>query len=151
MDELGERAWQAMLASEPQRLLLDDLDLRRVLQPASATRFTARRASMERRLGPLEDLAPMFSRAEYTGLCLQGARAEPAASVLGLRDDGWIFERMLLIGRQPGGRRVAAWIEGTFVLTDTGFQALDLERVERPRWEHSDLEIAPCDLSVRAD
>ncbi|MFK7991441.1 MAG: hypothetical protein AB8I08_35825 [Sandaracinaceae bacterium] len=151
IDDVGRRAWAAMLASEPQQLLLDDLDLHTLLDSGSATRFAARRGSLERRLGPLEDLSPMLSRAEYAGLCLQGARDEPASGVLGLTQSGWIFERLLLIGQQPGGRRVAAWIEGTFVLTDQGFYALDLERVEQPRWEHSDLEIAPCDLSIRGD
>jgi hypothetical protein len=71
--------------------------------------------------------------------------------VLGLQADGWIFDRFLLIGRRPSGRRIAAWVEGVFVYTDAGFTALDLERVEEPRWEHSDLEIAPCDLSIRND
>lgn len=151
IDDVGRRAWAAMLASAPQQLLLDDMDLRVLLDSASSTRFAARRGSLERRLGPLEDLSPMLSRAEYTGLCLQGARDEPAGGVLGLNEAGWIFERLLLIGQQSGGRRVAAWIEGTFVLTDQGFYAIDLERVEQPRWEHSDLEIAPCDLSIRGD
>jgi hypothetical protein len=63
----------------------------------------------------------------------------------------WTIERVLVIGIRPGGRRIAAWIEGTFVYTDAGIGALDLERVEQPRWEHSDLELAPCDFAIRND
>ncbi len=37
------------------------------------------------------------------------------------------------------------------MFSDAGFGALDLERVETPRWEHSDLELAPCDMAIRND
>ena len=48
----------------------------------------------------------------------------------------------------PTGRRVAAWVEGVFIQTDGGFVAIDLHRVEDPRCEHTDLEIAPCDMEA---
>lgn len=151
MDELGRRAWSALAAGAPERLLFDDLDLRSLLDTAAATRLSARRATLSQRIGETTDFTTLLSSAEYAGICLQGARAEPPGGVLGLRNEAWIFDRALVIGRRPSGRRIASWIEGTFVLTDAGFGALDLERVETPRWEHSDLELAPCDLAVRND
>ena len=52
------------------------------------------------------------------------------------------------ISARLGGRRVASWVEGAFVYTREGFRALDLTRVEVPRWEHADLELAACDMEV---
>lgn len=147
IDAFGRRAWDALSSHQPTRLLYDELDLRELLDPAGATRFSARRGSAARiGSGGVE-----LDSARYAGICLQGAREEPANGVLGLRSRGWVFDRALVIGTRPGGRRVAAWLEGIFVFTDAGFGALDLERVEEPRWEHSDLELAPCDLAVRND
>ena len=151
IDSLGRRAWAAMTAGEPERLLVDELDLRALLDPAGATRIGARRLEVDSTIGSTRDFPTLLASAEYAGLCVQGARAETAGGVLGLRADGWIFDRMLLIGRRPSGRRIAGWLEGTFLYTDAGFAVLDLERVEEPRWEHSDLELAPCDLAIRED
>ena len=151
IDALGRRAWDAISAGNPQRLLLDDLDLRAVLDSAGATRLSARRVSVAQRIGETDDLSRLLVDASYAGVCLQGARDEDAGGVNGLRSPGWVFDRILVIGRRDTGRRIAAWLEGLFLYTDAGFFALDLERVERPRWEHSDLEIAPCDLSIRDD
>lgn len=148
----GERAWAALLAGAPERLLYDDLDLRRLLDASGATRLSARRLGAGTRIGGVSaDLPAMLRSAEYAGICVQGAREEPAGGVLGLRENGWVFDRALVIGRRPGGRRIASWLEGTFLFTDAGFGALEIERVEAPRWEHSDLELAPCDLAVRRD
>lgn len=147
----GQRAWEALRAGAPSRLLYDDLDLRELMEPAGATRFSARRASLGTRVGSTVDFESLLAEAQYAGICLQGAREEDAGTVLGLRARGWVFDRALIIGRRSGGRRIAAWIEGTFVFTDAGFGALDIERVEAPRWEHSDLELAPCDMAIRDD
>jgi hypothetical protein len=151
IDALGRRAWDAMAAGAPQRLLLDDLDLRTVLDSAGATRLSARRLSVVQRIGETDELSRLLAGASYAGVCLQGARDEAEGGVTGLRSPGWVFDRILVIGRRGTGRRIAAWLEGLFLYTDAGFFAVDLERVERPRWEHSDLEIAPCDLSIRDD
>ena len=97
------------------------------------------------------NLRSLLATAEYAGICLQGAREAPADGPLGLEMPGWVFDRFLLIGLRVPGQRLATWLEGVFLYTDAGFFALDLERVEEPRWEHSDLEIAPCDLSIRGD
>lgn len=151
IDAFGRRAWAALAEGQPTRVLYDELILRALLETASATRLSARRGTLERRIAASGDLRALLETATYAGICLQGAREEPAGGVLGLRSPGWVFDRALVIGTRPAGRRVASWLEGIFVFTDAGFGALDLERVEEPRWEHSDLELAPCDLAVRND
>lgn len=151
VDALGHRVWAAMSEASPEDLLYDDLALRILLSPTAATRFAARRISFSERIGSSANFASLISNAAYAGVCLQGARSEEAGGVLGLEEDGWVFDRLLLIGRRQDGQRLAAWIEGLFLYSDAGFFALDLERVEEPRWEHSDLEIAPCDLAIRND
>jgi hypothetical protein len=151
IDAFGRRAWDAMKAGDPGRLVFDDLVLRELLDSAAASRLSARRLSLAQRIGSTDDLPTLLDDAEYAGVCAQGARDEEEGGVLGLRAPGWTLERVLVIGTRPGGRRIAAWLEGLFVFTDAGFGALDLERVEEPRWEHSDLEIAPCDVAVRND
>lgn len=152
IDQLGHRAWAAMSAGDPRALLYADTDLDVLLDSGATARVAARRLALDERLAidPAALRSPLAT-AEYAGICLQGARAVPAGGPIGLVADGWVFDRLLIIGRRPTGRRVAAWIEGIFVYSDAGFGAIDLERVEEPRWEHSDLEIAPCDLSIRND
>lgn len=151
IDTFGRRAWQALAAGEPTRMLVDELVLRTLLDRTGASRLSALRPAIERRIGDRTDAIPLLANASYSGICLQGAREEPRGGVLGLRATAWVFDRALVIGTRADGRRIAAWLEGTFVFTDAGFEALDLERVEQPRWEHSDLELAPCDLAIRND
>lgn len=141
-----------MLAGRPTDLLYGDGDLEVLLADDAMARVAARRLALPDRLGiePVRLSHPLES-AEYAGICLQGARAEPPGGPLRLLSEAWVVDRVLVIGRRPTGRRIAAWLEGVFVYSDTGFAAIDLERVEEPRWEHSDLEIAPCDLSIRND
>ncbi|MBX3272510.1 MAG: hypothetical protein KF729_19785 [Sandaracinaceae bacterium] len=153
VDAFGEHAWGALSAGTPSSLLFADRDLEVLLQGAALQRFAARRLAPGGRDGGIEPgrLRAALASATYAGICVQGARSEEAAGLLGLVADGWVFDRLLLIGRQPSGRRIAAWIEGTFVYSDAGFGALALERIEEPRWEHTDLEIAPCDVAIRND
>ncbi len=151
VDALGRRAWEALRAGEPRTLLYDEVDLRALLEPSAATRITVRRTRVDERIGETDDFVSLLAAAEYAGVCLQGAREEPAGGALGLRSGGWVVDRVLVIGRRPSGQRIASWIEGLWLYSDQGFGAADLERVERPRWEHSDLEIAPCDVAIRDD
>jgi hypothetical protein len=144
----GKRVYDALADGKPQRVLLGDVALRQVLEPEAATRVSALRAGMGARLDFRPRAFGLLREAEFTGVCVQSSREEPAASTIGLREPGWVFERMLVVGEQGGGRRVASWVEGTFVYTNAGFAAIDLRRVEEPRWEHSALELAPCDLKV---
>ncbi len=152
IDELGRRAWDAMAEGRPAQLLYEDRDLEVLVDRGALTRIAARRLAHAEHLAPEPArLRVPLASATYAGVCLQGARPEEAGGPIGLVTDGWVFDRLLVIGRRPMNRRVAAWLEGIFVYSDAGFAALDLERVEEPRWEHSDLEIAPCDLSIRDD
>lgn len=151
IDALGHRVWDALAAGEPRRLLYDETDLSTLLDGGAATRATLRRDRIDERIGSTADFVSLMESAEYAGICLQGARDVPAGGALGLRSDGWVVDRVLIIGRRPSGQRIASWLEGVWLYSDQGFAAADLERVERPRWEHSDLEIAPCDLSIRND
>lgn len=151
IDDLGRRIWDALSAGDPARLLYDEVDLRTLLEGPAATRITVRRTRIADRIGPTDDFVGLMSSADYAGICLQGARDEPAGGVLGLRSPGWVADRILIIGRRPSGQRIASWLEGLWLYSDQGFRAADFERVEEPRWEHSDLEIAPCDLSIRND
>lgn len=147
----GERLYAVLSAGTPEQLLADDVQLRSLLTPEAASRYTALRMGSGMRLDVRPEQFVPFQQASYAGLCLQGSRVEPKGSPLGLVEDGWVFDRALVVGVQPGGRRIAAWVEGTFVYTPEGFLALELNRVEAPRWEHSDLELASCDMEVGTD
>jgi hypothetical protein len=142
----GEQIYDALVAAEPERLLVDDEGMRRLVDPETGERFAALRLGVRTRVGQISPLA--FEGTEFMGLCLQGARLEVAAGPHGLRAPAFVFERALVAAKMSSGRRVAAWVEGVFVETEGGFVALDLHSVEDPRWEHTDLEIAPCDMEV---
>lgn len=86
-----------------------------------------------------------WAGASYTGFCAQGAREEPAHNGLGLVRPGWVLERILVVARDGVGRS-ASWVEGRFVYTDEGWKTLSLTRIESPRRQHSDLDLAPCDV-----
>lgn len=150
MERYGKRLYETLGRGQPQSLLADDVELRALLTPQAASRYTALRMGAGMRLDVRPEEFVPFQQASFGGLCLQGSRLEPAGTPLGLSADGWVFDRALVVGVQPGGRRIAAWVEGTFVYTPEGFRALELSRVEAPRWEHSDLELAPCDMEVGA-
>lgn len=148
VDQTGERLYTALSRGRPLTLLADDVALRALVDSRSASRYSALRQGVSARVGAEgADFGPL-AHARYSGVCLQGARLEPRAGSLGLRADGWVFDRALVVGDEPGGRRLASWVEGTFVYSSDGFLALSLSRVEAPRWEHSDLEMAVCDMEV---
>ena len=92
-----------------------------------------------------------FRETRYVSVCAQGSEPAHQGGALGLRRPTWTLQRILVVGRRDGGQRLAAWVEADFAYGPEGFEALDLRRVEAPRWEHSDLEIATCDLRVDAD
>jgi hypothetical protein len=145
LDELGRRAFGALASGDGSGLLLDDDAMRSVLQPAAASQAAVVRS------GGFEaapDSGSVLRGATYVGLCVQRARTEGAGGRAGLREPGFLLERVLVVGADPGGGRIAAWVEGTFVLTDRGFYALALQRLELPRRDHADLEIAPCDFQI---
>jgi len=81
----------------------------------------------------------------YGGFCAQGGREEPANGPLGLKEPTWVLDRVLVVAAD-GHRRAASWVDGLFVYTTRGWIAVDLHEAESPRPDHSDLELAPCDV-----
>lgn len=146
MDAIGRKLYASLSDGRPEQVLFDDEALRSLLETPAATRASALRPGVSARLAVRPEAFRPMREAQFSGICLQNARVEDAAGPLGLRSQGWVFDRALVIGTQPGGRRIASWVEGTFLFTDAGFGAIDLWRVEEPRWEHADLELAPCDM-----
>lgn len=147
LQQLGEIAFAALGEGAPLRLLYGDEELAELLTASAATQQRALR--QRPREVPAERLREL-SATRFAGLCAQGSRLAPPGGALGLRAEAWTLQRVLVIGARDGRRRLAAWVEGDFVYSDRGFRALDIRRVEAPRWEHSDLEIATCDLRVGA-
>lgn len=148
LDRLGRRIYRALAAGDVESLLLDDLAVRRLLAPEAATRASALRTGLRGRLAMRAQAFRVLETATYEGICVQGSRLEPAGSPVGLREPGWVLDRVLVAGEKPGGSRVALWVEGSFLYTNAGFGAISLDRVEEPRWEHSDLDLAPCDMEA---
>jgi hypothetical protein len=148
LDAFGRALYAAMAQGHPEAVMFDDAALRAVLLPEAAGRVTSLRLVAGPALRLAADARALLQSATYAGLCVQQGRAEPAGGALGLRAPGFVFERALVIGREPGGGPVASWVEGKFLNTDAGFGALSLERVEPPRRDHSDLELAECEMRV---
>ncbi len=135
-------------AREP-ALWLSEVETHRWFDPRVATVWSARRAGSG---GPLVSQRGLggvsWASSRFAGLCVQGLRRAEPGGAEGFARPAWLFERMLLVARRPGGDRVAAWVEGTFLWTPRGWRIAFLEGVEAPRWEHADLDLARCDLSV---
>ena len=145
----GQRVYVSLRAGAPERLLYDDVDLEHLLTPEAATRARALRAGLGARLSIDPARFRVLADAEPEAICLQGTRSAPPADPrFGNNAPAWTFERALISGIRPDGRKLGAWVEGSFLYSDVGFGATDLTRVEVPRWEHSDLEIATCDVRV---
>jgi hypothetical protein len=146
LGQIGRQLYVALAEGQPERLMLDELELRSVLDGEAATRVAALRARGSAPGLAAAELRTAYSGASYQGVCFDRARLEPAGSRLGLLAAGFVFDRALVVGLQPGGSRVAAWVEGTFVSTGDLVFALILSRVEAPRREHADLDLLQCDL-----
>lgn len=144
--EVGRRAFDALVTGATQPLLLEDDALRALLSPEAANHASALRVSASLAFEVDEQAAATLAEASYSGVCVQHAQLSPAGPPLGLRRPGFTFDRVLVIGREPGGGQVAAWVEGSFVYTDRGFFAVALQRLSSPRRDHADLDLAPCDL-----
>lgn len=150
LDAFGRALFTALQAGDPLRLLADDVELRALCLPEPATRFAALRhapASAHDVATP-EQLRLALGHAEYAGVCLSGSHDGGPTTPEGLRTPGWVLERVLVAGDDLRAGRLAAWVEGTFVLTDRGVVALAIDRVEAPRLRHADLEMGGCDMAV---
>ena len=150
LGEIGRRIYAELRAGTPERLLLDDLGLSRVLDSAAASSSAVLRARGVSAPRP-DELRAAFAQTSYGGACFDRARPVVPAGELGLLQPGFVFDRVLVVGREGGGTRVAAWLEGTFLATDAGVYALLLSRVEAPRRDHADLAIQQCDLADGLD
>lgn len=146
LDAFGRRLYSAVAVGDWHEVLFGDGALSALLQPPAAARATG--TSRAVLLTP--EQRGLWSGARYAGICVQQGRLEPASGPAGLRTAGFLFERALLIGREPGGGAIAGWVEGRFLNTDAGFGALLVERVETPRRDHADLELQVCELRVIA-
>lgn len=143
LGELGASLHRALRRGSVARVSVPDEHLDQYLSASGAARARAHRLTRPHLPG-----LQRFSETEYLGVCVQGSRQAQPGDALGVLAPSWVFERALVVGRQRNGRRVASWVEGFFLFTDRGFVAIDLDRVESPRWEHSDLEIGACDMQV---
>jgi len=149
LDAFGKKLYAALAQGHPEAVMIDDAALHAVLLPDAARRFASvRLATGGSGLRLAADARALLQSATYAGLCVQQGRAEPSGGPIGLRAPGFVFERALVIGREPGGGALASWVEGEFLNTDAGFGALSLERVEPPRRDHADLELAECEMRV---
>ncbi len=145
-EDVARRAFTVLSEGRPAALLLDDDGLRALLLPEAASSAALVRANSELAMRIDPDAQSTLAAAHYAGVCIQHARVMPPGAGFGLRAPGFTFDRMLVVGAEAGGGRVAAWVEGTFVLTDQGFFAIALQRLESPRRDHADLDLAPCDF-----
>ena len=148
LDAFGQKLYAALAQGHPEAVMFDDAALDVVLLPDAARRIASVRLAAGSALRVAADARALLQSATYAGLCVQQGRAEPSGGAIGLRAPGFVFERALVIGREPGGGAVASWVEGEFLNTDAGFGALSLERVEPPRRDHADLELAECEMRV---
>jgi hypothetical protein len=148
LDAFGRRLYAALAQGHPEAVMFDQTALHAVLLPDAASRVASVRLATGSALRLAADARALLQGATYAGLCVQQGRAEPSGGAIGLRAPGFVFERALVIGREQGGGALASWVEGEFLNTDAGFGALSLERVEPPRRDHADLELAECEMRV---
>lgn len=149
LSTFGEQLYTALSSGRFDGVIATDRARDALLEPEAARRPS--RGYADGQLDHAVKIAAsdreLWGSAKYAGLCVQSGRREPPAGVIGLRSSGFVFERGLLIGREAGGGELAGWVEGVFVLTEQGFVALEIQRVEPPRRDHSDLELAECELA----
>lgn len=144
----GQRLYGAVATGHLEEVVASDRARDALLKPEAAQRTSIALAS-----GKASEAAVaasdrvVWKSARYAGLCIQSGRLELPSGAIGLSKAGFVFERGLLIGREPAGGELAGWVEGVFVLTQEGFVALEIERIEPPRRDHSDLELAECELA----
>lgn len=145
LGQIGRQLYAAVVEGQPERLLIDDQELRSVLDAEAAPRIAAIRARGSAPGLAAAELRAAYAGTTYQGVCFGRARFEPAGSNLGLLTGGFVFDRALIVALQPDGGSIAGWLEGSFVGTGDRVVALVLTRVEAPRREHSDLATLQCD------
>jgi len=148
LTELAGELFTAMAEADADRLLVPIDELTPILEPDAVQRIEALRMAITARVELDPARHGVFGETELWGLCALGARNEPASGPIGLSAEGWVIERAMIVGKRADGRRLGAWFEGTFVYAGGQLRAIDLRRVEDPRWEHSDLELVTCDMQI---
>ena len=148
----GNTLFAALRDGTPESILFDDLALRSLLDGAGSSRATAIRQTA----GPsiraeTHALSLALRGTSYVGVCVQRSSAEVRGGSLGLQADAWVVERVLLVAQHPRAGRLAGWVEGTFVFTSRGFGAIAIDSIEAPRVNHSDLELASCEMASGLD
>lgn len=147
--DFAARAFELVRAGQAERLWLTDLELHELLEPSAASRASQLHAVGSLNLRDASERATrVLAGATFRAACAQSVYEEPAGGRLGLREPAWVMERVLLVGVDPSFGPAAGWLEGRFVFTSRGFVAIDLGRLEPPRPQHSDLELASCEIST---
>lgn len=139
---VGEQVFRAVRGGRVDALLAPEAFLESDVTSKARTRYRIL-AGAPRHRGDLD--RTLLNEAEYEGACITGLRAEPEGGRLGLKIPRWVFDRILVVGLLPSGKRVALWLHGVFVRSDGGFRLLEIAQIENPRWEHADIQLAVCD------
>jgi hypothetical protein len=147
LDELGHLLFDDLVRGALRQSVLDASNLSDVLDPSASARLTSHRFHTSLRGTVPRGAREQLQGTDYLGVCVQDSRDEQAHQGTGLREDAWTLRRVL-VAAHVGPRRIALWVDGVFVFTDLGLRALDIERIEEPRWEHADLELVPCDMAT---
>lgn len=146
LSELAERLFAGLQAGSMDRCVASPNELDQLLDPEA--RMHAERERHAHGGFASSTLFPKdWGGGRFAGFCAQGARNEPAHAALGLRQRGWVLERILVVA-SLGATRSAAWVSGRFVYTDAGWKLLSVDQIEQPRRQHSDLDLAPCDVEA---
>ena len=141
--ELGRELFVRLQSGQETQLLLTDAELEELLEPEALTQARRRRGLVA---SSSAEARQAWRNTTFHGICLQGVRQEPPGTAVGLRAEAGVVERVLVVGRRPDRARLATWVEGLLVRTPRGLRAIAFFPIEPPRWEHSDLEIASCDV-----
>jgi hypothetical protein len=144
---LGQSLFEGLRAGTLDQSFASMRELDAIVAPEARMRLDRERASSIERAASLALFRNDWRGASYAGFCAQGAREEQAHASLGLTQPGWVLERILVVAR-TGATSSASWLEGDFVYTAQGWKALNVRRVEAPRRQHADLELAPCDVEA---
>src|SRR5262245_5291194 len=144
---MGRQIYAALADGEPLRLMLDASELKSILDMDGAMRVVALRARGSAPGFAAAEQRAAYSGSTYQGVCLDGARLEPAGGPFGLLRPAFVWNRVLVVAKQSDGSATAAWVEGAFMRTGDLVVALVLSRVEAPRRDHTDLTVLHCDES----
>lgn len=144
----AQRLFAAMVRGRARDSQVADDELSALFEPEHAARLRVMRRSATSPARAARDAYRPFVGTVFDSACIQGATVLPEGGALGLRAPGATFDRILIAGREGGGWRWAAWVEGIFLLTSEGVLLVQASRFESPRRDHADLELAPCDIRV---